>query len=74
MAAEIEALAAVIRRLKATGMTVLLMEHHMDLVVSVSDRVTVVDYGVVIAEDTPPKMQRDANVIEAYLGATHVAA
>ncbi len=71
---EIEALAVVIRRLKETGMTVLLVEHHMDLVVSISDRVTVLDYGVVIAEDAPEAIQRNDKVIEAYLGRAHEAA
>jgi ABC-type branched-subunit amino acid transport system ATPase component/ABC-type branched-subunit amino acid transport system permease subunit len=73
-AEEISALAAVIRRLKATGMTVLLVEHHMDLVVSISDRVTVLDYGVVIAEGAPAAIQRDVNVIRAYLGPGYAAA
>jgi len=74
VAEEIQALAMVIRRLKATGMTVLLIEHHMDLVVSISDRVTVLDYGVVIASDTPAAIQRNEKVITAYLGPRHAAA
>jgi len=74
VAEEIDALAAVIRRLKATGMTVLLVEHHMDLVVSISDRVTVLDYGIVIADDTPAAIQRNEKVIQAYLGTTYAAA
>ena len=73
VAEEIDALASVIRRLKATGMTVLLIEHHMDLVVSISDRVTVLDYGVMIANDMPAAIQRNEKVIQAYLGPAYAA-
>jgi ABC-type branched-subunit amino acid transport system ATPase component/ABC-type branched-subunit amino acid transport system permease subunit len=71
---EIRALAAVIRRLKQAGMTVLLVEHHMELVLSVSDRITVLDHGAVIADDLPSAIQRNERVIAAYLGPSHVAA
>ena len=67
--AETKSLTDFIRRLRSElGLTVLLIEHDMRVVMGISDRVTVLDYGEVIAEGSPDEVRRNSRVIEAYLG------
>jgi branched-chain amino acid transport system ATP-binding protein len=66
-AAELEELARRVRALRGR-MSVLLVEHHMDLVMSVCDRVVVLDFGRCVAAGTPAEVQSDQRVLDAYLG------
>jgi branched-chain amino acid transport system ATP-binding protein len=65
---EADALVALIRRINAQGVTLVLVEHRMDVIMAACSRITVLNYGQKLAEGTPAEIRADENVIEAYLG------
>jgi branched-chain amino acid transport system permease protein len=68
---EKQALADVLRQLRSEGMSILLVEHDMDLVMQVCDHLVVMEFGTLLTEGTPEQIQQDPKVRAAYLGTEH---
>lgn len=65
---EAEAIMNILRKIKSSGLTIFLIEHDMRLIMDISDRISVLDFGIKIAEGTPREIQNNEKVVKAYLG------
>ncbi|MBI4913022.1 MAG: ABC transporter ATP-binding protein [Acidobacteria bacterium] len=71
--AELDESIGIIRRIKERGITIFIIEHHMKVIMAISDRIVVINYGQKIAEGSPEEIQANPAVVEAYLGEDHHA-
>jgi branched-chain amino acid transport system ATP-binding protein len=71
---EIEEMSELLRRIRKMGVTIFIIEHILQAVMTLSDRIAVLNYGEKIAEGTPEEIGRNEKVVEAYLGEEYVIA